>query len=171
MIVFDLTCEHGHRFEGWFASSSAFDDQCERGLVECPECGSIEVMKAPMAPAVPAKGNTRSQVALPDAQEASDGAEPVANQANANQALANQTMPPEVQKAMAKLAEAQSKALEKSTWVGDSFAEQSREMHYGERDEAPIHGKASLEEAKSLAEEGVPIAPLPFSVTPPEKLN
>ena len=75
------------------------------------------------------------------------------------------------QKAMEKLAKAQAKALEKSTYVGEDFAAQSREMHYGERDEAPIHGQASLEEAKALVDEGVPVAPLPFPVAPPEKLN
>ena len=80
-------------------------------------------------------------------------------------------MPAEVQKAMEKLAKAQAKALEKSTYVGEDFAVQSRKIHYGERDEAPIHGQASLEEAKALVDEGVPVAPLPFPVAPPEKLN
>ena len=55
--------------------------------------------------------------------------------------------------------------------MGDDFAKQSREMHYGERDEAPIHGKASLKEAKALVDEGVPLAPLPFPVAEPKKLN
>jgi hypothetical protein len=80
-------------------------------------------------------------------------------------------MPPEVQKALAALAKAQAEALRKSTWVGDLFSEESRAMHYGERDEAPIHGQATLAEAKALIEEGVPVAPLPFPVAPPEKLN
>ena len=76
-----------------------------------------------------------------------------------------------MQQAMEKLAEAQAKALKGSTFVGEDFAKQSREMHYGERDEAPIHGQASLKEAKALVDEGVPVAPLPFPVAPPEKLN
>lgn len=156
MIVFDLHCEHGHRFEGWFGSSSDYEDQKARGLVSCPECGSATVAKAPMAPAVPAKGN--AQV---DAPLAKDDARPVSNV----------PMTEEVQKAMKALAKAQEKALKNSTWVGDKFAEQSREMHYGERDEAPIHGQATLEEAKSLVDEGVPVAPLPFPVAPPEELN
>ncbi|HLL30267.1 MAG TPA: DUF1178 family protein [Allosphingosinicella sp.] len=58
MIIFDLRCqEHGHVFEAWFASSAAFEDQQARGLVACPVCGSAEIAKAPMAPAVPVKGN------------------------------------------------------------------------------------------------------------------
>ncbi|MEC8179853.1 MAG: DUF1178 family protein, partial [Pseudomonadota bacterium] len=59
MIVFDLSCDNGHRFEGWFRSSSDYEDQGARGLIACPHCGSGEVGKAPMAPAVPAKGNAR----------------------------------------------------------------------------------------------------------------
>lgn len=150
MIVFDLSCAEGHRFEGWFASSKAFADQQARGLVGCPQCGSGEVVKAPMAPAVPAKRNSRHD-ATP---------QPVANR-----------LPPEVRKAMHALAQAQARALENSTWVGDAFAEQSRAMHYGERDHASIYGKATPDEAQSLAEEGIPVAPLPFPLTPPDELN
>lgn len=161
MIVFDLHCEHGHRFEGWFGSSSDYESQLERGLVACPECGTLKVSKAPMAPAVPAKGNTRSDTSVPAPVEQQGEAAP----------MANREMPAEVKKAIEKLAEAQSKALKNSTNVGEDFVKQSREMHYGERDEAPIHGQASLKEAKALVDEGVPVAPLPFPVAPPEKLN
>ena len=155
MIVYDLACDEGHRFEGWFGSSADYDDQRTRGLLVCPSCGSGQVAKAPMAPAVPAKGNQRQEVLPPQTP----------------QPMANTPMPPEVQKALAALAKAQAEALKNSTWVGDKFAEETRKMHYGERDEAPIHGQASLAEAKALIEEGVPVAPLPFPVAPPEKLN
>jgi hypothetical protein len=155
MIVFDLSCADGHRFEGWFGSSADYDDQQARGLLECPHCGSGAVSKAPMAPAVPSKGNQRQEVLPPQAA----------------QPMANTPMPPQVQQALAALAKAQAEALKRSTWVGDKFAEESRAMHYGERDEAPIHGQATLAEAKALIEEGVPVAPLPFPVAPPDKLN
>lgn len=150
MIVFDLSCAHGHRFEAWFASSDAYSDQNARGLVKCPQCGSGEVSKAPMAPAVPMKGNRRV--------------------AEGKGTLAN-TVPPAVAKAIAALAEAQSKALEKSSWVGDKFAETSRAMHYGEREHAIVHGQATREEAQALMEEGVPVSPLPFPVAPPDEIN
>ncbi|MBU2586605.1 MAG: DUF1178 family protein [Alphaproteobacteria bacterium] len=156
MIVFDLSCPDGHRFEGWFGSSADFEDQRARGLLTCPACGSAAVGKAPMAPAVPAKGNARP------APAAADGPP---------QQLANAPLPPQVQNALAALAKAQAEALKNSTWVGDKFADETRKMHYGERDEAPIHGQASLAEAKALIDEGVPVAQLPFPVAPPEKLN
>src|SRR5438132_13955012 len=49
MIVFDLLCGAGHRFEGWFASSSAFASQKKRKLLECPSCGSAKVDRVPSA--------------------------------------------------------------------------------------------------------------------------
>jgi hypothetical protein len=181
MIVFDLHCTEGHRFEGWFGSSSDYEDQKARGLVSCPECGSGEVGKAPMAPAVPAKGNTevetRGQNAAGKthspvaARKEGAGAGEVLVPSYAGQPVSNKPIPAEIQEALKALAKAQEKALKESTWVGSSFAEKSREMHYGEREEAPIHGQATAQEARSLMEEGVAIAPLPFPVAPPEDLN
>lgn len=155
MIVFDLACSQGHRFEGWFSSSADFADQCAEGMVVCPACGCAQIAKAPMAPAVPAKGNTLA------AKRPDTSAQP----------MANTPMPPDLQKAMAALAKVQAEVLRNSTWVGDKFADETRRMHYGERDQAPIHGQASLTEARALIEEGVAVAPLPFPVAPPDKLN
>ena len=152
MIVFDLSCSDGHRFEGWFASSEGYADQQARGLVTCPHCGSQDVDKAPMAPSVPAKGNSR----------------PV-DEANRNHVTGK--LPPQVARAMRALAQAQSKALEGSRWVGAQFAEESRAMHYGERDHATIHGQATPDEAAALIEEGIAVSPLPFPDAPPEDLN
>ena len=159
MIVFDLSCESGHRFEGWFGSSRDFAEQQEAGLVSCPQCGSHSVLKAPMAPAVPRKGNGAATV--PE-KHATSGAE---------HAVARGPMPAKVAKALAALAEAQREALKNSRWVGGDFVETSRAMHYGEREEQAIHGQASAEEARSLVDEGIRIAPLPFPIAPPEELN
>ena len=150
MIVFDLCCSEGHRFEGWFGSSDDYSSQQERGLVTCPACGSSQVDKAPMAPAVPAKGNARAEQSTQ---------------------MARGEMPAEVKQALKALAEAQAKALEKSTWVGADFVEKARSMHYGEADEAPIHGQASKEEAEEMLAEGIAVAPLLFPVAPPDELN
>lgn len=158
MIVFDLSCAKGHAFEGWFGSSADFDAQQQRGLLTCPQCGDGQVAKAPMAPAVPRKGNAV------EARTPAPAAAPP-------QMVSNAPMPPEVQQALVKLAEAQARALKDSTWVGRKFADDARAMHYGERDPAPIHGEASAEDAKRLIEEGVEIAPLPFPVAPPKALN
>src|SRR5690606_29426758 len=120
MIVFDLCCDAGHRFEGWFGSSEEYAGQQSRGLVACPACGSAAVEKAPMAPSVPRKGNSLPSTAVVPMPS--------------KQPMARGPMPPEVAEALGKLAEAQARALQDSKWVGDAFAEQTRAMHYGEQD-------------------------------------
>ena len=50
MKVFDLICEAGHRFEGWFASTEQFADQRDTHAVRCPLCDSAEVSREPSAP-------------------------------------------------------------------------------------------------------------------------
>lgn len=157
MIVFDLECRSGgHRFEGWFASSDDFASQQQRGLVSCPHCGSGDVIKAPMAPAVGRKGNQR------------DGAKPAPAPAPMAKGA---SLPPEAVQMMQALATMQAEALKNSRWVGDGFAEESRAMHYGEREAEVIHGQATAREAQELIEEGIAVAPLPFPVAPPGKAN
>jgi len=152
MIVFDLKCGAGHVFEAWFGSSAAWEGQRAAGLVACPMCGSVEVEKAVMAPNVGAKGN-QAPVASP-------------------MASADAPVPPEaIKAAIAALAAMQAKALEGSQWVGTGFADKARAMHLGEAPAAPIHGQTSAAEAKALIEEGVPVAPLPLPVVPPEACN
>jgi hypothetical protein len=65
----------------------------------------------------------------------------------------------------------QSELLKSSRWVGDQFAETARAMHSGEIAHEQVHGSTSLAEAKSLVEEGVPVAPLPLPVIPPTDVN
>lgn len=146
MIVFDLRCGGGsHVFEAWFGSSADYESQRERGLVACPMCGDTAVDKAVMAPNVAAKGNRRAAAPAPGR--------------------------PDPKQLMAAIAQAQAKMLEGSQWVGVAFADKARAMHLGEEAHAPIHGQASAAEAKALIEEGVPVAPLPLPVVPPEQRN
>jgi hypothetical protein len=132
MIVFDLKCANDHVFEVWFASSEAYEDQRHRGLVACAFCGSTDVTKAVMAPRLNAKGNQQAA-----SSEATSVAEVAAHPAPV--AVSNAPAPPDIAKMRAvltALAQAQTKALEQSTWVGESFADRARAMHYGEEDHA-----------------------------------
>jgi hypothetical protein len=52
VIRYSLACVGEHRFEAWFSNSKAYETQRRRGLVECPVCGSHEVRKQIMAPAI-----------------------------------------------------------------------------------------------------------------------
>ena len=72
---------------------------------------------------------------------------------------------------IARLAALQAELLKKSRWVGDEFTDTARAMHSGEIESAQVHGNATLEQAKSLLDEGVPVAPLPLPVTPPNQVN
>ena len=72
---------------------------------------------------------------------------------------------------IAKLAAIQAEMLKNSQWVGNAFTETARAMHSGEIEPAVVHGNATIEQAKSLVEEGVPVAPLPLPVTPPDQVN
>ena len=147
MIIFDLKCGPlGHVFEAWFASSAAFAEQQERGLVACPLCGSDRVAKAPMAPAVGPRSNSRC--ASPSPTSSSEG-----------KAL------------LAAAAALQKRLLEGSEAVGTRFADEARAIHLGEAEARAIHGEATRAEAESLLDEGVPIAPLPFPVVPPGDEN
>lgn len=134
MIRFSLHCEKDHEFEGWFSSSADYDGQCDRGLVECPVCGSRQISKALMAPAVSVSRETASR--------------PLA-------------MDPEKRDMMRKLRGMVQAVRQNSEDVGDRFADEARKIHHGETDARAIIGKASSEDAKSLIEEGIEIAPLP----------
>ena len=152
MIVFDLRCApRGHVFEAWFESSSAFEEQRGRGLVDCPICGSGEVAKAPMAPAIGPKGNSSRAAALAE--------NPLGGAAA------------EVKTILSAAAALQKTLLAGSESVGDRFAEEARAIHFGEADPRPIHGEATRAQAESLIEDGVAIAPLPFPVVPPGEEN
>ena len=154
MIVYDLSCSQGHRFEGWFGSSADFAEQRESGLLTCPECGCETIGKAPMAPAVPAKGN-RAPTEQSQPQGDSVGGE----------------LPAAVREAMTALASAQAKAMKDSEYVGDKFADESRAIHYGEKKARIIHGKASAKESRDLLDEGIAVAPLLVPFTPPDEVN
>ena len=72
---------------------------------------------------------------------------------------------------LAEMARLQRRLLEKSEHVGDRFPQEARAIHLGEAEARAIHGRASREQAESLAEDGIPVAPLPFPVTEPGSEN
>lgn len=132
MIRYALACDHGHEFEGWFGSSSDFDDQQGRGLLECPVCASKAVRKQIMAPAV--AGTKRN---TPD-------------------------LPPKARAMMMEaLGRVRRHVEENFDYVGDAFAREARAIHEGRSEDRGIYGEASPAEVKALVEDGVPVAPLP----------
>jgi len=134
LIRFGLACEHGHEFDGWFRSSDDFDKQKKRRLIDCPECGSHKVEKALMAPAV-STGRKREKMAL--------------------------AMNAEQRRIMSEMKALSEKLRENADYVGDKFAEEARKIHFGETEARGIYGEATADEAKDLADDGVPFMPIP----------
>jgi hypothetical protein len=143
MIRYTLKCPSGHVFDSWFRDSAAFDALSAGGRLACAVCGSTPVEKAMMAPSVRAEERRGPAADAPVPTAAARLAEPASP----------------VERALAELRRHLS---ETSDYVGNTFADEARRIHLGEAEARSIWGEASAEEAKSLNEEGIPVAPLPW---------
>jgi hypothetical protein len=161
MIKYSLACKKGHTFEGWFASSDAFDKQAKRKLVACATCGSTEVQKALMAPRI---GGTRQnkQASEVAPKKGRRGAVPAVVPAT-DLAPLMATELPEAQKQLLEAMRQLRKEVEANAdYVGSNFAEEARKIHHDEVPARGIYGETTPEEAKALVEEGVSVYPLPL---------
>ena len=64
MIAYDLQCENGHCFEGWFEDSKAYDSQKKKGLISCPVCDVTEVHRIPSTFAIKSSSSPGGGVPL-----------------------------------------------------------------------------------------------------------
>jgi hypothetical protein len=133
MKVFNLACEHGHGFEGWFASEEDFLGQRSGGLLHCPVCDSGSVSKQLSAP--------RLNLGKSDAEG------PVTSDLETRH--------------QAEFLKAMRAIVQSAEDVGERFTEEARRMHHGESPERPIRGQTSLELARELRQEGIGVIPLP----------
>jgi hypothetical protein len=138
MIKYALGCAEGHAFESWFPDSAAYEKQRKRGFVACPECGSTAIDKAIMAPAVV-------------------GGERVAAESGPEIVVDDRR-----RKAREFFTRMRREIEANTDDVGIRFPEVARAIHLGDEPERAIRGRASLEEARSLAEDGVGVFPLPM---------
>jgi hypothetical protein len=143
MIKYALACDHAHEFEGWFGSSADYDDQAARGLVDCPVCGSHDIKKQIMAPAV--AGTKKRQLPVADPR-----------------------MRAMMMDAIGKVRQ---HVEDNFDYVGDTFAKEARAIHDGKSEERGIYGEASPKEVKALVEDGIRIAPLPSKPPSDDELN
>ena len=155
MIVFDLLCGEGHRFEGWFGSAADFSSQRDRNLLSCPSCGSGNVKRVPSA--------TRANLGAP-APRAPDPKVPA-------QAAKTPDMEGKDPFAVAQMLYSRmlDELLTRSEDVGKEFPAEARKIFYKESPARPIRGQATNEEHQDLVDEGIPVARLP--VPPTGKLN
>jgi hypothetical protein len=154
MIVFDLLCGEGHRFEGWFGSAEDFASQRDRRLLSCPSCGSPEVLRVPSATranlGVPEPKSSRKADATPAKTPQMEGKDPFA----IAQMLYSRMV---------------DELLTKSKDVGREFPAEARRIFYKETPARAIRGQATNQEHQDLIDEGIPVARLP--VPPTGKLN
>ena len=137
MIKYDLICSLSHSFEGWFSSSTDYEEQNKKGLVSCPICGDLNIERAIVAPSIkkskPEKDLKKRNIS------------------NLNEA--------ELQTKIRTI----TKEIEKNTIdVGDNFAEEATMIYNGKKKSKPIRGTATKKEEKELKKEGVPYIKLPF---------
>jgi hypothetical protein len=150
MIRYNLRCERDHAFESWFQSSSAYESQEKRKLVNCPVCGSAKVERAIMAPQIVSKKS--KDIAAPAAAATTEVTAPASTP----------LMMAQERELRAKLKELRDHIVKNADNVGERFPNEARKMHYGDIEHRPIYGEASSEEARSLIEEGVEVSPLPI---------
>ncbi|HZE54316.1 MAG TPA: DUF1178 family protein [Bradyrhizobium sp.] len=147
MIHYNLRCARGHAFESWFQSSSAYETQEKRKLVNCPVCGSAEVERAIMAPQIVSKKGREVAVAAPATEAATPASTPL--------------LMAQERELRTKLKELRDHIVKSADNVGERFPVEARKMHYGDIEHRPIYGEASPDEARALIEEGVEVTPLP----------
>jgi len=150
MIVFDLLCGAGHRFEGWFGSAEDFASQRDRSLLSCPACGSGQISKVPSATRANLGAAEPKAPAQPQKTPEMEGKDPFA----IAQMLYSRML---------------DELLTKSEDVGREFPSEARKIFYKETPARAIRGQATNEEHQELVDEGIPVARLP--VPPTDKLN
>lgn len=139
MIVFEIGCSAGHRFEGWFASAEDFQKQRAARQVSCPVCGSHLVDRIPTAKIVRPRG-----ASLPVSEDAER----------------HPPAPPEQKREMT-LAAFIDHVMMNSEDVGARFAEEARKIHEEQAAKRSIRGTATPEDTQALIEEGIPVLALP----------
>ena len=134
MIKYTLNCKNGHQFDSWFSDSESFEKLKKNGHLECSVCSSKEVEKSLMAPRITSDSERKNKTLI------------------------------SAQSALEKEIRALKKKIKTTAIdVGENFPTEARAMHYGEKEEKPIIGKTTMDEAKDLADEGIPFIPLPWS--------
>jgi hypothetical protein len=153
MIRYSLRCERDHAFESWFQSSSVYETQEKRGLVNCPVCGSAKVERAIMAPQIVARKGRDSAPSAPVPAASTEVTAPTP--------ASTPLMMTQERELRAKLRELRDHIVKNADNVGERFPNEARKMHYGDIEHRPIYGEASPDEARALIDEGVEVSPLP----------
>ncbi|BDI04609.1 DUF1178 family protein [Sphaerotilus microaerophilus] len=152
MKVFNLQCDQGHGFEGWFGSEDDYRSQTERGLLSCPVCGSVAVQRLPSAPRL----NLGAAAPVDAARSTSTAVATTAPQ------VPPSGVPDVLAQLQARYLEAVRHVVANTEDVGPRFAEEVRRIHYGEVAQRAIRGQADAQEREALRDEGIDVVSLPL---------
>ncbi|MBN2125742.1 MAG: DUF1178 family protein [Deltaproteobacteria bacterium] len=141
MIAFDLLCSQGHVFEGWFTDSQSFEDQIARKLVNCPYCNDANVKRV-LSPVAMKTSSQNQETKRIDPIDYHRLAREIVDYVQAN-----------------------------FDDVGPDFAKEALKMHYGVSEKKNIRGSATMEEEKTLAEEGIHFFKMPLPKVDDDKKN
>ena len=133
MIIYDLKCKEGHKFEGWFKDREAWLEQKSKNLVACPVCGGSDVEMLP--PSLTIMGKDSRSADKMDAKN------------------------PTPTEALQLLQQYVASNFED---VGNRFAEVALKIHYGEEEKRNIRGTTTIQEEESLKEEGIQFVKIPL---------
>ncbi len=140
--VFDLECENGHVFEGWFSSHEDYEGQVAGGLLTCPLCNSQSITRRVSAARLNVARSSDS-TASAQARERHEEAEARARQLQAE------------------FIRHMRETIRSSEDVGERFAVEARRIHEGEAPQRVIRGVATQAEREALIEDGIPVMPVP----------
>ena len=180
MIKFTLNCADQHVFECWFPNSDSLSRQLGLKLVDCPICGSVDVIRPLSAPNL-STPKTRSRSATPDHIDPSqidsghiNSGQMDSGQTDADERQRQQTkqvrgpvtsgvaVPPPSDVMRSMLRDMQKLVERDFTHVGDNFAAEARKIHSGEAEAESIYGRCTPDEQAELEEEGITVGVLPW---------
>jgi len=153
VIRYSLVCARAHEFDAWFRDIATFDDQAANCALTCPFCQSTDIQKGVMAPHV-ARAVPETHAAPPPQSRAADGD-------GGGDAVATSLTEKDHSDLREKLRDLREKILATTEDVGERFPAEARKMQDGDRAPRAIRGRATLEEAKALIDEGVAVLPVP----------
>ena len=153
MIKYQLKCKSGfcineEEFDGWFQSIEAYEKQKLQRLINCPNCGSDEVVKSLTTPNFKINKHKVSADLDDEHKNSKNKSKFLANETSENIATLLRTLKKEIQK--------------NSTYVGNEFVSKVRSMKEGKIKEKPIHGLGTNKEIQELRDEGIDVVNVPW---------
>ena len=149
MIKYKLKCKSPYcseqsDFDGWFQNIEAFEKQMNLGLINCPICGSENILKSLTAPSLKKIQNSNKRISIEETEKNTFGYEKFKNITTILRSITKEIK-------------------ENSTFVGDDFVNQARSMNKGTIEEKSIYGHGTKQEIEELKDEGIDVINIPWT--------